>query len=469
VTLAVAALQFSPLIGGGLASERNKENPAMAEGARLSDIIAALREGSVSALDLTESCLARIADVDAKIEAWAFLDPDHARAQARALDQARANGRSMGPLHGIPVGVKDIFDTADMPTEDGTVLHAGRRPHRDCTAVALLRQAGAVIMGKTVTTELAMFTPGKTRNPHDPARTPGGSSSGSAAAVGSGMVPLAIGSQTNGSVIRPACFCGVVGYKPTHGLISRRGVLPLSRTLDHVGVFASSVLDAAMLAEVLMAYDAEDADMYPQSRAELSRIMAEEPPLLPRLAFAKTPVWNLAEKDTQAAFAKLVELLGERVAEVELPLVFDNAIELHRTIQDSEIAVGLAPEYEKGRDKLSTQLCGIIEHGQEVLAADYIRAVARIPLLNLALDEIFNRYDAILTPAAPGEAPLGLETTGNPVFCTAWSLLGTPAVTLPLLHGRNGMPIGVQLVGLRGNDGRLLRTARWLSEFAEQV
>jgi Asp-tRNA(Asn)/Glu-tRNA(Gln) amidotransferase A subunit family amidase len=442
----------------------------MAEGATLSDTINALRDGAVSAEEVVESCLARIEAVEPNIGAWAFLDPEHARNQARARDEARADGRPLGPLHGIPVAVKDIFDTADMPTEDGTVLHAGRRPHEDSTAVALLRQAGAVIMGKTVTTELAMFHPGKTRNPHDPERTPGGSSSGSAAAVAAGMVPLAIGTQTNGSLIRPASFCGVVGYKPTHGLISRSGVLSLSRTLDHVGVFAGSVADAALLAQVMMAYDAGDADMRPQARAELSRIATEEPPLPPKLGFAKTPVWDQAEEDTQAAFAELMEVLGDSAAEVELPPVFDNAVALHRTIQDAEIAVNLAPEYEKGRDRLSPRLCEIIEHGQQVPAADYIRALARITLLNLSLDDIFKSYDAILTPAAPGEAPRDLGITGNPVFCTAWSLLGTPAITLPLLHGANGMPIGVQLVGLRGNDARLLRTANWLSEFiAEQA
>jgi Asp-tRNA(Asn)/Glu-tRNA(Gln) amidotransferase A subunit family amidase len=439
----------------------------MAEGPTLRDTIAALREGAVSALDMAEACLARIEEVDGKVEAWTFLDPEHVRAQAKALDEARANGRPLGPLHGIPIGVKDIFDTSDMPTEDGTVLHAGRQPVRDCTAVGLLRQAGAVIVGKTVTTELALFTPGKTRNPHDPERTPGGSSSGSAAAVGAGMVPLALGSQTNGSVIRPASYCGVVGYKPTHGLISRAGVLQLSRTLDHVGVFAGSVENAAFLAEILMQYDAGDADMQMQARHELSRMAAEEPPLPPKFAFAKTPAWGEAEQDTQEAFAELVDMLGDNAVEVELPSIFENAWELHRTIQDAEVALNFAPEYEKGRDQLSERLRGIIEHGYEVTATDYIRAVARIPLLNITLDEIFDRYDAILTPAAPGEAPVGMAT-GNPVFCTPWSLLGTPAITLPLLQGSNGMPIGVQLVGLRGNDGRLLRTARWLERLATE-
>ncbi len=439
----------------------------MAEDApSLADTIAALRNGTFSAEQVVDACLARIEEVDGAIQAWTFLDPEHARAQARALDEARADGKPMGPLHGIPVGVKDIFDTADMPTEDGTELHAGRRPSRDSTAVALLREAGAVIMGKTVTTEMALFTPGKTRNPHDAERTPGGSSSGSAAAVASGQVPLAIGSQTNGSTIRPASFCGIVGYKPSHGLISRQGVLSLSRTLDHVGVFAGSVADAALLAEVLMRYDPNDVDMRPQASPELTRLAAAEPPLPPKLAFLKTPIWDEVDEDTQAAFEELTEMLGDNVEEVELSTLFEEAIAQHRTVQDAEVAVNFAREYERGRDKLSERLVGIIEHGFEITAADYIRAVARIPLFNAALGELYDRYDVIVTPAAPGEAPVGIAT-GNPIFCTAWTLLGTPAVSLPLLSGNNGLPIGVQLVGQRGQDGRLLRTSRWLTELVE--
>jgi Asp-tRNA(Asn)/Glu-tRNA(Gln) amidotransferase A subunit family amidase len=436
----------------------------MAEAATLAGTIAALRDGTVSAEQVVDSCLARIAEVDSDVEAWAFLDPDHARRQAQALDEARADGRPLGPLHGIPVGVKDIFDTTDMPTEDGTVLHAGRRPHHDSTAVTLLREAGAVIMGKTVTAELAVFHPGKTRNPHDRERTPGGSSSGSAAAVAAGMVPLAIGSQTNGSTIRPASYCGVVGYKPTHGLISRRGVLSLSRTLDHVGLFAGSVADVALLADTLMVYDPADADMRPQARPDISRTAAQEPPLPPKLAFAKTAVWDKAEDDTKEAFAEFAELFGDNIVEVELPEMLGNAIDLHRAIHDADLAVSLAYEYEQGRDKLSGRLREIIEHGHGVPATDYIRAAARIPMLNGVLSETFDHYDAILTPAATGEAPLGIGSTGSPVFSTTWTLLGTPAITLPLLRGANGMPIGVQLVGERGNDGRLLRTARWLSD-----
>jgi Asp-tRNA(Asn)/Glu-tRNA(Gln) amidotransferase A subunit family amidase len=428
----------------------------------------ALLAGKVTSEELVRSCLARVEEVDSIVEAWAYLDPDYALAQARRADEARQEGRPLGPLHGIPVGIKDIIDTADMPTEDGTVLHAGRRPGVDSAVVALLREAGAIIMGKTVTTELAVYTPGKTHNPHDPERTPGGSSSGSAAAVAAGMVPLAVGSQTNGSVIRPAAYCGVVGFKPSHGLISRRGVLHQSDVLDHVGVFAGNVDDAAALAECLMAYDPGDAAMYPAARPALSRIARETPPFPPRFAFVKTPVWDQAEKDTGDAFAELISVLGDQAAEVPLPSIFDQAIELHRTILETDLAVSFAPEYEKGRRKLSPRLRKMIESGQRMLAADYVRAVARIPLLNRSLTEIYDRFDAIVTPATTGQAPRGLDSTGSPVFCTTWTLIGAPAITLPLLQGADGMPLGVQLVGRKGDDARLLRTARWLSNLVLQ-
>lgn len=421
----------------------------------------ALRDGRITATDVTEAHLKRIAEVDPGIEAWAFIDPDHALRQAGKLDKLRAQGQPIGPLHGVPVGVKDIFDTRDMPTEDGTPLHAGRRTLEDSTVVRLLREAGAVIMGKTVTTELATFQPGKTHHPVDPSRTPGGSSSGSAAAVASGMVPLAVGSQTNGSVIRPAAFCGVVGYKPTRGLISRRGMLSVSRTLDQVGVFAPTVRDAALIAEVLMDADPGETAERLHARSDLLATATSVPPLPPRVAFVRSPLWEQAGASTQEAFAELVDELGESVGTVELPQVFAEAVELHRLIQDPELAVSLAPEYERGKDQLSPRLRAMIESGSEITAAAHIRALARIPVLTRALDAIFDEFDAILTPATPGEAP-GIETTGSPVFCTTWSLLGTPALSLPLMTGPNGLPLGVQLVGKVGDDARLLRTANWL-------
>jgi Asp-tRNA(Asn)/Glu-tRNA(Gln) amidotransferase A subunit family amidase len=282
------------------------------------------------------------------------------------------------------------------------------------------------------------------------------------------MVPGAIGSQTNGSVIRPAAFCGVVGYKPTHGLIPRSGALLLSRALDHVGVFARSVEDAALLAETLAGFDEEDPDTRPVARPPLAAVARSEPPLPPRFAFVRTPVWPQAEPVTGPAFAELVEALGDAASEVELPPSFERVVELHRIVMDAEMAHNLHRDYEKGADKLSPGLRKLIERGRSHAAVDYMRALVGAASLNASLDAVFDEYDAILTPAAPGEAPRGLGSTGNPAFCTAWTYLGTPAVTLPLLQGENGMPLGVQLVGRRGNDARLLRTARWLVDRIER-
>jgi Asp-tRNA(Asn)/Glu-tRNA(Gln) amidotransferase A subunit family amidase len=433
------------------------------EGLTASQATALMRDGRMSARELAEACLAQIERLEPTIGAWAFLDRDYVLMQADAADDAHRSGRSHGPLHGIPVGIKDIVDTSDMPTEDGTPLHAGRRPRRDAAVVARLREAGAVIMGKTVTTELALYSPGKTANPRDPARTPGGSSSGSAAAVAASMVPLAIGSQTNGSVIRPASFCGVYGFKPSHGLIPRSGVLRLSRILDHIGVFARSLEDIALIAECLVGFDEADPDTRPVARPPLVATALSEPPLPPRLAFAPSPVWDRAEPETQEAFAELIDVLGERIERLDLPGPFANGVDWHRTILETDLAVNLAEDYERGRDMLSPSLREMIERGRRHLAFDYQRVVNAIPLLNRALEEAFSRYDAIVTPAAPGVAPVGRESTGSPVFCSLWTLCGLPALTLPLLQNEAGLPLGVQLVGAPGSDGRLLRTANWLA------
>ncbi len=427
------------------------------------DAARAIRDGAISSEQLVEACLARIREVDEKVQAWQFLDPEHALAQARTRDQDRREGRPTGPLHGVPVGIKDIIDTCDMPTEDGTVLHAGRTPMRDATVVAWLRAAGAVIMGKTVTTECATYTPGKTRNPHNPEHTPGGSSSGSAAAVAAGMVPLALGSQTNGSTIRPAAYCGVYGFKPTHGLIPRHGILRLSRALDHVGVLARTIEDVALVCETLVGHDERDPDTRPRARIPFGAVAAEEPPLPPRLAFVKTPIWDRTDAETREAFAELAEALGESVEEIELPESARAAWDWHRTIMEAEMAASLDLEWERGRDRLSESLRAQLARGREASAFEYQRALACIPLLNEAFEEVFSSFDAILTPAAAGTAPRGLAATGDPAFCTLWTLCGMPALSVPLMHGANGLPLGVQLVGARYDDARLLRTARWLA------
>jgi Asp-tRNA(Asn)/Glu-tRNA(Gln) amidotransferase A subunit family amidase len=426
------------------------------------DAARAIADGAISSEDLVAACLARVREADGNVEAWAFLDPEHALGQARALDLQRREGGALGPLHGVPVGIKDIIDTADMPTESGTVLHAGRMAATDASVVTRLRAAGAVIMGKTVTTECAAYTPGKTRNPHNPEHTPGGSSSGSAAAVAAGMVPLALGSQTNGSLIRPAAYCGVYGFKPTHGLIGRDGMLRLSRALDHVGVFARTLEDIALACETLVGSDKRDPDTRPLAHIPFRAIAQDEPPLTPLIAFVKTPLWDRADAETHDAFAELVEALEGRVVEIDLPDAALGALDLHRTIMEAEMAASLSTEYEKGRDRLSDSLRAQLERGRKVSAFDYQEALARIPLLNEGFEEWFERCDAILTPAVAGTAPAGLQSTGDPSFCTLWTLCGMPTLALPLMRGGNGLPLGVQLVGQRGNDARLLRTARWL-------
>ncbi|MBK8740087.1 MAG: amidase [Betaproteobacteria bacterium] len=425
------------------------------------DAARAIREGSISSEQLVDACLARIEAVEPAVQAWQFLDPAYAREQARARDLDRMMGRPIGALHGVPVGIKDVFDTGDMPTEDGTVLHAGRMPERDATVVAMLRAAGAVIMGKTVTTECATYMPGKTRNPHNPEHTPGGSSSGSAAAVAAGMVPLALGSQTNGSVIRPAAFCGVYGFKPTHGLIPRHGVLKLSRTLDQIGVFGRTLEDVALIAEQLTGHDERDPDTRPRAQIPFVATAASEPPLPPKLAFIKTPVWDRVDADTPEAFAELVAALGSHCAEHVLPDSLRDAWDWHRTIMEAEMAWNLDLEWEKGRDRLSESLRAQLARGRAVGALDYQKALGHIANLNEGFAELLAVHDAVLTPSAPGTAPR-LEATGDPAFCTLWTLCGMPAVTLPLMNGANGLPLGVQLVGARGDDARLLRTARWL-------
>ena len=427
-----------------------------------------MERGEMRAADFIEAQLRRIAAKDPAIEAFAFLEPALPRAAAKNCDDYRASGRPIGALHGLSVGLKDIIDTADMPTENGTPIDAGRRPGKDATIVRRLREAGAVPMGKTVTTELAYATPGKTRNPHDPERTPGGSSSGSAAAVAAGMVSFAVGTQTFGSVIRPASFCGVVGFKPTHGLIPRSGVRLLAGPLDTVGVFARSVVDAAMIADVLAGHDPADVDTRLMPPPRLLDIALTDPPVRPDLAFVKSPVWEQAEPETQEGFRELVETLAERCTEIALPDIFAEWLGAHRSLMQAGMARNLSFYYQKARDRLSPAMRTIIEDGLKVTAVDYLAALDWREALNNGLEQVFDRYDAIVTPAAPGEAPRGLDSTGNPIFNGLWTLCGVPALTLPLLTGPNGLPVGVQLVGRRGEDARLLRTARWLMSAVEE-
>jgi Asp-tRNA(Asn)/Glu-tRNA(Gln) amidotransferase A subunit family amidase len=424
-----------------------------------------MRSGTLTARDYALALLGCVDRTETHVQAWTCLDEEYLLRQADAADDARHAGAECGPLHGVPVGVKDIIDTADLPTENGTVLHAGRQPQRDAVVVSRLRAAGGLLMGKTVTTELATYAPGKTRNPRDPSRTPGGSSSGSAAAVAAGMVPLAIGTQTNGSVIRPASFCGVVGYKPTAGWIPRTGVLRQSPALDQVGVFARNVEDAALLVDSLCGWDVRDPSTAPRRKPMLLEATLAPTVRPPRFGFVRTPMWERVAPDAQAAFVELAGLLGEHVVEIELPGKGASVVNWHRTLMEAEIAKSFEAEYASGARQLSVSLRAQIERGRAVNVADYQRALEQRVLVAEAFDDLFDGIDAILTPATLGTAPLGLESTGDPVMCTLWTFTGQPAISLPKLHGTDGMPLGVQLVGRRDDDAHLLRAAGWLGRF----
>ncbi|WP_114965709.1 amidase [Alkalilacustris brevis] len=422
-----------------------------------------LANGSLRAVDLAQAYLARIAEVDPEVQAWAWLDSEDVLRQAKALDAHRASGRPTGPLHGLPVALKDIIDTRRIPTENGTAIDAGRVPGEDAFVVQRLRAAGAIIMGKTVSTELAFLHPGKTRNPHNSEHTPGGSSSGSAAAVAALMVPLAIGTQTGGSVTRPAAYCGVVGFKPTFGAIPRTGVLAQSPSLDTLGVFARTIEDAALLSEVLFGHDPADRATEPMPPPRLLKTALSRPPVKPMFAFARLPGWDQADAQTHMAMKELTEALGEQCFEALLPNAFDEASEIRERINFAEMAKCYYSYERRAPELLSQVMQQAMDAGKAIPARDYIAALDWPDVLYAGLSEIFGRCDALLAPSAPGPAPKGLESTGSSIFNGLWTLCGTPTITIPLLESENGLPMGVQLIGRRGDDARLLRTARWLA------
>ncbi len=401
-----------------------------------------IARGALTSEKLVEDCLARIRAREKEVRAWVHLDPAAAIAAAREADRSPR----LSALHGLPVGVKDICDTADMPTAYGSPIFAGHRPQQDAACVKRLRDLGAIVLGKTVTTEFAYFTPGPTANPHDTARTPGGSSSGSAAAVADFMVPLAYGSQTAGSVIRPAAYCGVVGFKGTHGWFPLDGVMPLAPELDTLGFFARKAEDAVLFRAALM--------------GETDVAVA---PAKPRLALARTKLWDQCERAAQDALERAAAVLaakGASVREVDLPfdaLAF-NADQI--TIMAAGAAEALAAIYARDKAKMQ-RIRELIEQGQKVPPADRAAARARAAAARQQMAGFFADFDAILTPASPGEAPPGLERTGDPVFNRAWTLLGLPCVSLPYGTGPHAMPLALQFVGPHRSGAVLLALARW--------
>lgn len=407
-----------------------------------------LARRELTSVDLVCACLERIDAREHEVLAFAHLNADAALARARALDA----GPLQGPLHGLPFGAKDIFDTFDLPTAYGTAIYAGHQPLADAASVALCREAGAVLLGKTITTELANMTPGATRNPHNLAHTPGGSSSGSAAAVADFMLPLALGTQTAGSVIRPAAFCGVVGFKPSHHRVPQAGVKSLSGTLDTIGVFGRCVRDAALLGAVLT------------GDSILFDLTAFEQVAAPRIGLCQTSEWLHADNDTQQAWSMAVGLLAGHTLTLELPAELRDLAPVQQMIQAHETCRSLTHERLKHFDILSAGLQALLHYGMTISGATHAGHLQTCANARQQARALFDKCDVILTPSAIGEAPRGLASTGDPLFCRTWTLLGLPCIHLPFTKGKTGLPVGLQLIGPYGQDHRLLLAAHWVHE-----
>ena len=412
------------------------------------EIIAAIGQGHTTCEAVVRACLDRIAAREPEVHAWAHLDPEAALAAARAFDK---NGKR-GPLAGVPFGVKDIIDTFDMPTEWGTPIHKGRQPERDAACVALSRKAGGVLLGKTVTTEFANLHPGPTRNPHDLARTPAGSSSGSAAAVADFMVPIAIGTQTTGSTIRPASFCGVFGYRPTYGEHRMHGVMEASGSLDTLGILARSVADIALYRDVLLGIP-------PEPMPTIER---------PHFALCRSHVWDQFEPVTQTLIENAAFRLaraGARVTEFTLPAEFELLNDAHRTISSFEFARTFTWEIENHWNEISDTLRGGRLHdGIAGSFERYIEAKKLADECRHRLDALLGGIDVLLTPAAFGEAPVGMPAFAGVPLYQIWTTLHVPAVSIPVFKGPAGMPIGAQLIGKRHDDRKLFACAQWAFE-----
>ncbi|MDC0531319.1 amidase [Alphaproteobacteria bacterium] len=410
-----------------------------------------MQKGEITSEEYVTAFLEHINNREPEVGAWIFLDPEMALQQAREADKRRRD-KSSGKLNGLPIGIKDIIDTKDMPTENGSLIHKDRRPTEDAHLVKLLRDAGAVIMGKCVTTEFALSAPGKTKNPKDLECTPGGSSSGSAAAVSDYMIPLAIGSQTGGSVLRPASFTGILGLKPTFGTISRSGMSPISERLDHPGIYANSIDDIRLVASVILSYDKKDLDM--DSNYSFRNASNLKNPL--KFAFIKGPVWGSGDHDMQEKIKQFVDNSNLEIASVELGDDFIEAARCHEIIMNGSISRSLANYYENNKSKLHPFTIARFEAGKSVSTNSYIDAIEKAKKMKQTLSEIFLKFDAIITPAAPGQAPRDLMNTGNAIFNGYWTMLGVPAISLPLLEGKDGLPIGIQVITSWNKEAELL-------------
>ena len=423
-----------------------------------------IKDSQLTSVEICEKYIERINKFEKDVKAWAHFDKKLLIEKAVEADEYRRSGKPLGPLHGVPVAVKDIVGTLDMPTECGTVIRKGKSYSQNAEIVDLLLAAGAIVMGKTATAELAYLGPPKTTNPHDHSRTPGGSSSGSAAAVASFMAPLSIGSQTGGSIIRPASYCGVVGYKPTYGLISRNGVLKTSEKLDHIGVFGRSVEDVALLSKVLIKKDNFDSATVHYSAENMLAETKKGPLFEPKFIFYKTDYWKNIEKKSREAFEYFIKSFKKNIEVFDNPSYFKDIHKYHQIMYETDLANNFGLYYKKYKKKLSKPMQDAIVKGNKHSAKEYAEALDFMKRSYESYEEVFEDYHGVLSPASPGVAPKSLKSTGSAEFNKVWSYLGTPCISLPLLQGEANMPLGVQLTGAKYDDHRFLGIANWLEK-----
>ena len=425
-----------------------------------------IKNSELTSVELCEKYIERIDQFEKEVKAWAFFDKKILLEKAQEADDYRRSGKPIGFLHGIPVAIKDIIGTVEMPTECGTSIRKGKSYSQNAEIIDLLISEGAIVMGKTATSELAFLGPPKTTNPHDYSRTPGGSSSGSAASVASYMAPLSIGSQTGGSVIRPASYCGVVGYKPTYGLISRNGVLRTSQTLDHIGMFGRNVEDVALLAKALIKKDNQDLASIHYSSENILAETKKGPLFEPKFIFYKTNHWKMIEKKSRDAFEYFIKSF-KNIEVFDTPSYFKDIHKYHQVIHETDLANNFSIYYKKFKSKLSKYMQDAISRGNKYSAKEYAEAIDFRKQSYESYKEVFEDYHGVLMPSSPGVAPKGLKSTGTAEFNKVWSYLGTPCISLPLLEGENKLPLGVQLIGDKYDDHRFLGVARWLEKECE--
>ena len=423
-----------------------------------------IKDAQLTSVEICEKYIERINKFEKNVKAWAHFDKKLLLEKAAEADEYRRSGKPTGPLHGIPVAVKDIVGTLDMPTECGTVIRKGKSYSQNAEIVDLLLAAGAIVMGKTATAELAYLHPPKTTNPHDHSRTPGGSSSGSAAVVASFMAPLSIGSQTGGSIIRPASYCGVVGYKPTYGLISRNGVLKTSEKLDHIGVFGRSVEDVALLSKVLIKKDNFDSATIHYSTENMLTETKKGPLFEPKFIFYKTDYWKNIEKKSREAFEYFIKSFKKNIEVFDTPSYFKDIHKYHQIMYETDLANNFGLYYKKYKKKLSKPMQDAIVKGNKHSAKEYAEALDFMKRSYESYEVVFEDYHGVLSPSSPGVAPKSLKSTGSAEFNKVWSYLGTPCISLPLLQGEANMPLGVQLTGAKYDDHRFLGIANWLEK-----